>query len=59
MLPLHLGHSTTSVAPDQAATMRFLMGKVFLSGGVLMGNSETMAPCEEAIFSASAMFSGG
>ena len=59
MLPLHLGHSITSVAFAHAATMRLRMGNVFLSGAWWMGNSETTAPCEEAIFSARAMFSGG
>lgn len=44
MLPLHCGHSTTSVAFAHAATIRFRMGKVFLSGDWWMGNSETTAP---------------
>ena len=52
-------HSTTNNARHHAATIRFRIGYVCLSGAVPNGNSETTAPKPPAIFSARPRFSGG
>ena len=56
--PLLSPASTTSKPSLQPLTMRLRWGNVCTSGETVIGNSVTTAP-EAAIFSASAMFSGG